>query len=132
VRLEDFRRAYLASNEAFNRHEFETALAGLHPDVEWETFPGTPGVERLVGRDAVIQGFHDLVAQFPDWRVEPQEFTETGDAILVRNVGVATGRASGTPVRQPFTQVWEFRDGLPIRVREFPDHEAALAAVGLR
>ena len=132
MKLEDFRRAYLASNEAFNRHEFETAFAGLPPDFTWETFPDSPGVDRLEGLDAVMQGFHDLVALFPDWRVEPQEFIEAGDAILVRNVGVATGRASGTPVRQPFTQVWEFRDGLAFRVREYPDHEAALAAVGLR
>ena len=129
--LEAFKLAYLASNEAFNRHDFDAAFAGVHPDLEWETFPGTPGVERLQGRRAVIEGFHDLLGEFPDWRVEPQEFIDGRDAILVRNIGTATGRRSGMPVRQSFTQVWTFRDGRPVRVREYPDHQAALKAVGL-
>ena len=116
----------------FNRHEFEAAFAGLPPDFTWETFPDSPGVDRLEGLDAVIQGFHDLVAEFPDWRVEPQEFIAAGDAILVRNVATATGRTSGTPITQRFTQVWTFRDGRSAGVREFTDHEAALAAAGVR
>jgi len=130
--VEVFKRAYLVANEAFNRHDFEAAFASFAPDLEWETFAGAPGQERLQGRDGTIEGFRELIAEFPDWRVEPQEFIETPEAILVRNVGTATGGKSGVPVRQPFTQVWSFRNGRPIRVREFLDHAEALEAVGLR
>ena len=59
-----------------------------------------------------------LLAEFPDWHVEPQEFTEAGDAILVRNLDTATGRESGVPIRQPFTQVWPFRGGRPVLVEK--------------
>lgn len=126
--LDQFRRAYLASNEAFNRHDFEAAFYGFHPDVEWHTVADVPGERVMRGRDAVVAAFQGLLDEFPDWRVEPEEFAEAGPAILVRNVGVATGRESGVPIRQPFTQVWTFRDGRPILVREFLEHAEALSA----
>ena len=127
--LEAFEHAYSMANEAFNRHDFESAFRGFDPELEWETVASVPGPAHLRGRRAVIEGFRELVSELPDWRVEPLEFLEVGDAILVRNLGTATGGQSGVPVRQPFTQVWSFRDGLPIRVREFLDHADALEAV---
>ena len=33
--LEAFRQAYLLANEAFNRHDFESAFFGFHPELEW-------------------------------------------------------------------------------------------------
>ena len=130
--LEVFRRAYLVANEAFNRHDFDAAFAAFHPELEWQTFAGAPGLLHVRGRRRVIEGFRELVAEFPDFQVEPQEFIDGGDAILVRNIGRATGRTSGVPVNQTFTQVWTFRGGRPIRVREYLDHAEALEAVGLR
>jgi ketosteroid isomerase-like protein len=130
--LEVFKRAYLVANEAFNRHDFEAAFASFDPDLEWETIAGAPGPERTQGRPGTIAGFRELIADFPDWRVEPQEFIEAAEAILVRNIATATGGKSGVPVCQPFTQVWSFRNGRPIRVREFLDHAEALEAVRLR
>ncbi len=87
--LETFRRAYLVSNEAFNRHDFEVAFSGLDADIEWHTVSDVPGPRILRGRRAVIEGFRELIAEFPDWRVEPQEFIEGGDTILVRNLATA-------------------------------------------
>ena len=129
--LEAFKRAYLIANEAFNRHDFEAAFFGFHPDFVWETIAAVPGAEPIRGRRAVINGFRELLAEFPDWQVEPHEFIDVDDAILVRNLGTATGRESGAPVRQPFTQVWTFRDGRPFHVQEYLDHAHALEAVGL-
>jgi ketosteroid isomerase-like protein len=130
--LEAFRQAYLAANEAFNRHDFEAAFFGFHPELEWHTVAEVPGSKLLYGRRGVIQAFRELLDEFPDWRVEPQEFIEGGEnAILVRNIAMATGREGGVPIRQPFTQVWSFSDGRPIRVREYFDHTEALEAVGL-
>lgn len=89
-----------------------------------------PGPRVMRGRDAVIAAFQGLLEEFPDWRVEPQQFIEAGQAVLVRNVGTATGRESGVPIRQEFTQVWTFRDGRPVLVREFIDHAEAVEAAG--
>ena len=131
--LEAFRQAYLAANEAFNRHDFEAAFVGFHRDLEWHTVAEVPGPKVFHSRRDVIQAFRNLLDEFPDWRVEPQEFIEGGqDSILVRNLATATGQVSGAPIRQPFTQVWTFRAGRPMRVREFFDHREALEAIGLR
>ena len=130
--LEAFRRAYMLANEAFNRHDFESAFFGFHPELEWHAVMHTPGPTVLYGRAGVIAAFQALLEEFPDWRVEPQEFIEGEDAIVVRNIGAGTGRESGVPIDQPFSQVWEFSEGRPIRVREFLDHEQALAAAGVR
>jgi ketosteroid isomerase-like protein len=129
--LELFRHAYLAANEAFNRHDFDAAFFGFHPDLVWHTVAEVPGPQTMHGRRAVIDAFQRLLDEFPDWRVEPQEFIDGEDAILVRNIAVATGRESGVPIRQPFTQVWTFCEGRPVRIREYLDHNDALEAVGL-
>ena len=129
--LEAFREACLVANEAFNRHDFEGAFFGLHSDLEWHTVADVPGPKVMHGRQRVIAGFRGLLAEFPDSRVEPQEFIEAEDAILVRNIGTATGKKSGVPIRQTFTQVWRFRDGRPVRVEEYLDHREALEAAGL-
>ena len=129
--LEVFRRAYLAANEAFNRHDFEGAFSGFHPEFEWHTVADVPGPRTFYGEQGVIEGFRALLEEFPDWRVEPQEFVEAGDdTFIVRNVGTGTGRESGAPTRTPFSQLWRFREGRPVEVREFLDHQEALAAAG--
>lgn len=128
--LDAFRQAYMLANEAFNRHDFEAAFFGSHPDLEWHTVADVPGPRVMRGREAVIAAFRALLAEFPDWRVEPRDFSEVGDAILVRNVATATGAESGVPIRQAFTQVWSFEAGRSVLVREFLDHREALMAVG--
>jgi ketosteroid isomerase-like protein len=83
------------------------------------------------GQHGVIEQFRALLEEFPDWRVEPQEFVEGGaDTLLVRNMGLGTGRGSGVPARIEFTQLWRFRAGRPVEVREYLDHSEALAAAG--
>jgi ketosteroid isomerase-like protein len=74
------------------------------------------------------------VEQFPDWRVEPREFTEApdGTAVVVRLTGRATGGSSGVVVEQDFSEVWELRDGRPVRVRSYLKHDEALQAAQSR
>ena len=129
--LEVFRDAYLRANEAFNSHDFENAFFGFHPEFSWHTVADVPGPRVAYGQHGVIEQFRALLEEFPDWRVEPQEFVEGGeDTLLVRNVGTGTGRKSGVPTRTEFTQLWRFREGRPVEVREYLDHTEALASAG--
>ena len=129
--VELFERGYRQSNEAFNRHDFQAAFAALPGDLEWHTLAAVPGATTTRGPGAIIEAFQGLLEEFPDWRVEPQEFIDADPAILVRNLGTAIGQQSGVPVRQEFTQVWTFRGGRPVSVREYADHAEALEAAGL-
>jgi ketosteroid isomerase-like protein len=132
--LDAFRRGYLRGVEAVNSHDFESAFGALSDDFEYHTFEPVADWDVARGPEAIVAAFGRLVEQFPDWRVEPREFTEVrgGTAVVVRLTGRATGRSSGVAVEQDFSEVWELRDGRPVRVRSYLDHDEALKAARSR
>jgi hypothetical protein len=124
--LDDFRRAYLGNAELFNDHEFGRVFSAFPARFEWWTFDGI-----LFGRgpEAVARAFAELVEGLEDWRVDPQEFAEVGaGTFLINCTGHGTGRMSGAASRVNWFQLWELENGLPVRVSEFRDRDAALAA----
>ena len=130
--LEQFKAVFMAGNEAFNRGDFATAFSGLAPDCEWHPFEDMP--ERvLVGPDQVCRFFEEeIFGTFPDWQSVPVHFFQAGAAtfvVLLRGAG--TGYASRAPTGVNLAEVWELRDGVPARVREYYTWEAAMAAAGL-
>jgi hypothetical protein len=87
----------------------------------------------LVGPDEVCRFFEkEIFATFTDWCTEPVAILQAGDGMFVVLLrGQGTGAASGAPVRVDLGEVWELRDGIPVRVVEFPTWEEALSAGGL-
>ncbi|MFL5820310.1 MAG: nuclear transport factor 2 family protein [Solirubrobacteraceae bacterium] len=119
------RRGY----EAFNRGDFETVLRDVSPDVEVrdrDEIPD-PGVYR--GLDAVREIFARNTAEFEDYRVDPEEFIEVGEHIVVVARQSGRGRASGAPVSGTIVHAWHLRDGRVVGMRAFSDPEQALAAI---
>lgn len=130
--LEQFKAAFLAGNEAFNRQDLRAAFAGLAPDCEWHPFEDMP--ERvLVGPEQVCRFFEqEIFGTFPDWRSDPAHFLQADDGVFVVLMrGLGTGGASGAQTPLPLAEVWELREGVPVRVREFTRWEASLNAAGL-
>jgi ketosteroid isomerase-like protein len=129
--LEQFEVALRASNEAFNRGDFATAFAALAPDCEWHTFEELAGGV-LVGPEQVSRFFADLADTFPGVRNEPMHFLQADDGVFVvlwRARG--TGGASRVPTAIAHGGLWELREGVPVRVREFSTWEETLSAAGL-
>ena len=130
--LGQFRASFLAGNEAFNRGDFAAAFAVLPPDCEWHSV--AYATERvLVGPERVSRFFEEEIFDtFRGWRSEPRHFLQTGDGVFVVLLsGHGTGSSSGAPVEIDFAEVWEFRGGVPARVREFSTWEEAFDAAGL-
>jgi ketosteroid isomerase-like protein len=130
--LELFKAAFQAGNEAFNRGDFATAFSALAPECEF--YPLAYATEEvLTGPEEVSRFFEDeIFGMFSEWRTEAVEFVQTGDGVFVVLLrGRGTGRASGAVVRADLAEVWELRDGIPMRVREFVTWEEALRAAGL-
>jgi ketosteroid isomerase-like protein len=130
--LGQFRAVFLAGNEAFNRGDFATAFSGLAPDCEWHPFEDMP--ERvLVGPEQVCRFFaREIFGTFPDWRSDPLHFLQAGDGVFVVLLrGRGTGGASRARTGLDFGEVWELREGIPARVREYYTWEGALSAAGL-
>jgi hypothetical protein len=137
VDLARFRAGYLRNTESLHRGDPQAAFAWIPPEFEWHVLaealpadirPEAPPVLR--GREEVVEYFGQLIEEW-DWRPEPREFDDPGDGtVVVRAVGVLTGRATGLRGKVRFTQVWEIDEaGVPIRVRERLD-DYRLEALG--
>ncbi len=96
-----------------------------------------PGLEYVNPSYAVESGTrHDRGALreirkiYPDFRVEPERFVDSGEDVVV--IGIARGTsASGLEAQWRQGYVWTVRDGRAIRFRWFNDPKEALEAVGL-
>jgi ketosteroid isomerase-like protein len=91
-----------------------------------------------VGLSGVWQGLDGLaenvllwLSAWNDLRVEPTEFLEAGDKVVVFTRQTATAKASGVPLDREFADVWEVRDGKVVEVRFYWKRGDALKAVGL-
>ena len=130
--LAQFRALVLAANEAFNRGDFATAFAALAPDCEWHPFEESAEGGVLVGPEQVARFFADLADTFPGFRNEPVHFLQVGDGVFVVLWRVrGTGGASSVPTAIAHGGLWELREGVPVRVREFTTWEETLSAAGL-
>lgn len=102
----------------------------VHPNIEWHSADDLPdaGVYRGV---AGVQRLFDLWTEaFDDFHAEVLAVSEHAGGVLTEVDLRGRMRASGTEVSLLETHLWEFRDGLAIRVREFRTTAEALAALG--
>jgi hypothetical protein len=86
----------------------------------------------LVGPEEVCRFFQEeIFGTFPNWRTDPVHFEQAGDGVfVVFQRGSGTGSASSAPAHVDLAEVWELRDGVPIRVSEMPTWEEALSIAG--
>lgn len=137
--LEWFEAAFRAGNEAYNRGDFATAFAGYAPDCEYRPWDGflTGRVEDseelvLVGPKQIGRYFEEIFETFPDFHNEPVAFRQAGEGVfIVLNRARGTGRASRVSTDIAHGGIWELREGIVVRVREFSTWEEALNAAGL-
>ena len=103
--VEVARRAYAA----FNRHDFDTALESLDPNVEWHQITQFPDRAVYRGREDMRERFwnQQLVEQFGDFRIDVEEFVDAGDHVVMIGHIVAHGSASGVAIRQRVVQILE-------------------------
>jgi ketosteroid isomerase-like protein len=121
--------------EAWNADDLEAFLALCDADIEW--YPSIePGLE---GKTTVLRGHDDLLRAWREYRGEawerltmrPQEFRDLGGSVLVLGQMELTARTTGIEFSQDIGQLFEFRKGKIVRVRDFLTHAKALEAAGL-
>lgn len=116
---------------AFARGGIEAILEFAHPEIEWhmwEHFAGKPTVFR--GHDGVrkVQSIFD--DNIDDFWVEPLEFIEVGDHVLVPVRLHGKGKGTDQPVEFELVHVWTARDGKAIRLDAHGTKEEALRFIG--
>jgi len=114
--------------ESFSQGDLETLKEGFAEDAEWQTSDELPlgGVTR--GRDAIMENFAQIPNYWSSFSVEPSEFIDAGDKVIVRGTQRATGK--GGSFEAPFLHLMEYRDGKVVRGEFHADSAKALKALG--
>jgi ketosteroid isomerase-like protein len=106
--------------------EFDWEL--LDPDVEWNAFRFAP-VWQYYGHAGVRQWLADVGGMFEELRIEPEEFVDAGDRVVVVSRMRGRGKGSGADVEQALVSVWTFRDERIVRHDAYQDRKEALASI---
>lgn len=113
----------------FAAQDAAAVLAKLDPEVEWvEGGGGDSPSGTFVGPDAIATGVFAVIgANFDEYHVDPSEFVDHGDRVVV--TGRFTGRnKSGATLDTGFEHVFAMRDGKVVRFENRPADAVAWAA----
>lgn len=128
--LETVRRGY----EMFAAGDLEGVVALFSADAELADAGGLGVAGTAAGRRYGPEGFlratEEVLEAFEDYRVEPQDFIESGEAVVVPVRISGTGRASGAQQEVRLAHLWVFRDGKVIRGDVYRTADEALEAAG--
>ena len=115
--------AYRAFNEGGG---VEAILQHLGSEFQVKDRESSPDRETRFGREGVKQLFDSYMEAFDALRLEPEEFIESGDQIVVSLRQRVRGKGSGAEVTGPVAHVWTMRKGVALRLRIFADKEKAM------
>jgi ketosteroid isomerase-like protein len=124
--VEIIKRGY----EAWNRGDMAVVLEGCDPNVEWRDRGDWLDVKVRRGHDGFREGWAEIAEAFSEFRMEPKEFIDAGDYVVVPIHRVGTGRASGALIEEDEVHVYRMRAGKAVELREYHEKKEALEAVG--
>jgi ketosteroid isomerase-like protein len=112
--------------QAWNQRDLEAALQDMHPECEVR---GVEVRETLRGHDGLAAGFRDWFEAFEEFTIEPEDFVEHGNRVLVPMRQRARGKGSGLEIEQRFYQLFTLRDGMVFHFEEYSEEADALEAL---
>jgi ketosteroid isomerase-like protein len=116
--------------EAFNRGDFEAVLGLMHPDIEVHDRPEVPDPRDYAGLDGAREAFANVLDMFAEYEIEPVEFIDGEEHIVVVLRQRGRGMASGVDVEGDIVHVWTLRDGKAVDLRGFSSRQDALDHLG--
>jgi steroid delta-isomerase-like uncharacterized protein len=125
--------------DAFNRGDFDAALAKTHPDVEVVNIPWATTYHGHDGFREFMQGWKTMD---PNSRVEVIRQLAADDGVANEAVFHATHVGplypptgeippTGKTVAIPICEIWRFRDGKLVSLRNYADGVTIMAQLGL-
>jgi ketosteroid isomerase-like protein len=119
-----------AAIDAWNRRDWGGTLKDAAPSFEFD-FSRSMGPGRGVySLDQMGQYFRELTEAWEDLRLEPGEFIEAGEQVVMPNTLYVQGR-DGIEVQARGAWVWTIRDRSITRLCFYQERQDALEAVGL-
>jgi ketosteroid isomerase-like protein len=119
-----------ASIDAINRGDWDAMLKDAAPGFEYDFSRAVGPWRGVFGVDQARRLWEEFAASWESFRVEPHEFIEVGDHVVVPGTGHMVGR-DGIEVVVRTTNVSTIRNGAIERMVMYQEREDALEAVGL-
>jgi uncharacterized protein len=111
---------------AFNEGGVEAVLERLAPQFRVRDRESSPDRQTHYGKEGIKQLFDSYMEAFDALRLEPDEFIDAGDQIVVSLYQRVRGKESGARVVGRIAHVWMLREGVALHLRIFSDKEGAL------
>ena len=118
--------------EIFNRGDMAAWLEQYDPGIVWHASEDNPDVDTYRGHEGLADLAETWRQMFDELRVEPEEFIDAGDYVIVPARARGRGTNSGAEIDMPRTYTAKLRDGKTIEVWEHRTKKQALEALGLR
>jgi len=109
--------------EAFGRGDLATLQESFADDAVWVTSDELPLGGETHGRDEIIGNFAQIPNYWSSFSVEPEEFIDAGDWVVVRGTQRA-GNDQGS-FESPFAHLMKFDDGKVTRGEFYADSAKA-------
>jgi len=118
--------------EAYNRRDFDAAVASFHPEVDW-VLPAMQESDSCKGPEEIKRFWEGLDETFEEFQLEPVEFVDAGDKVAVRLRYYGRGKGSGAELdSEMYHHVGTFRDGVMVRIEYVTSWEEALEVAGVK
>jgi ketosteroid isomerase-like protein len=113
---------------AFARQDVPAVMAAFDENIEWNTPDSLPFGGTHRGHEGVGEFFGHLGEHWEGLTVEPQEFIDGGDTIVV--LARTAGTGAGGSLDGDVVHLWRMRDGKAVSFTEFTDTARTLEALG--
>jgi ketosteroid isomerase-like protein len=117
--------------QAWERRDMTAVLGACHPDIEWWDRDDVPDPTVRRGLDAVGARFAELDDVWIGLGLEPREFIDASDFVVVMFSLTGRGRVSGAAIEAEEVQVFRLQNGKIIELREYSGKADALKAIRL-
>jgi len=118
---------------AFGTGDVSAAVAAMSPAIEWneaENFPYADG-NPYVGADAILGGvFARIGGEWDGFAVEPREFLDGGDTVVMTGRYTGTYKSTGRPINAQVAHFWTLADGKVVQFQQLVDTLAVARCTG--
>lgn len=105
---------------------FHADAEWVEPDAEGYVFAGT----RRSFRAVVDEIFSQIPRHYSEFRVEPDQFLDGGETIVVTGRFVGAAKSTGERFEIPFCQLYTYRGDKIARARNYTDTASHIRALG--
>jgi ketosteroid isomerase-like protein len=125
--IENLRARY----EAVTRGDRAAVYRDVQPGFTLKTPEQFPNAGTYHGSEEATRFVTEFWAPHEEVIVEPEEFFENADQIVVFLLARLRPKGSSAFLESRVANLWTFREGRPIRCEWFPHRDQALAAAGI-